>query len=38
MGNAELQRLLESNIEILEDALESHRLIELGRDSLVIRA
>jgi predicted nuclease of predicted toxin-antitoxin system len=36
MGNAELQRLLEGNIQILEDALESHRFIELGRDSLVI--
>lgn len=38
MGNAQLQRLLEDNIEILEDALASHRFIELGRDSLVIHA
>jgi predicted nuclease of predicted toxin-antitoxin system len=38
MGNAELQRLLEGNIEILEDSLASHRFIELGRDALVIHA
>ena len=38
MGNAQLQRLLEDNIEILEDALASHRFIKLGRDSLVIHA
>jgi len=38
IGNAELQRLLEDNIEILEDALASHRFIELGRDSLMIHA
>ncbi len=38
MGNAELQRLLEDNVETLEDALASHRFIELGRDSLMIHA
>jgi predicted nuclease of predicted toxin-antitoxin system len=35
MGNAEMQRLLEGNIQILEDASESHRFIELDGDSLV---
>jgi predicted nuclease of predicted toxin-antitoxin system len=38
MGNADLQRLFEGNIEVLGDALQSHRFIELGRDSLLIHA
>jgi len=38
MGNAELQRLFEDHIETLENALASHRFIELGRGSLVIRS
>jgi predicted nuclease of predicted toxin-antitoxin system len=36
MGNTELLRLMDRNIQLLEDALESHRFIELGRDRLVI--
>ena len=36
MGNADLQQLLEQNIQILEDALESNSFIELSRDSLLI--
>jgi predicted nuclease of predicted toxin-antitoxin system len=36
ISNADLQHLLEQNIEILEEALASHPFIELGRDSLVI--
>jgi len=36
VGNAELKHLLDANIQILDDALASHRFVELGRDSLVV--
>ncbi|WP_058556662.1 DUF5615 family PIN-like protein [Thiohalocapsa sp. ML1] len=37
LGNNNLMRLLEHNIDALERELLSHRLIELGRDALVVR-
>ncbi len=36
VGNAELKHVLDANIQVLDDALASHRFVELGRDSLVI--
>jgi predicted nuclease of predicted toxin-antitoxin system len=36
MGNADLLRLLERNIEAVEAALGSHRFVELTRDALVV--
>lgn len=36
MGNADLERLVERNLNAIESALESSAFVELGRNSLVI--
>jgi predicted nuclease of predicted toxin-antitoxin system len=37
LGNTDLLRLIERNWEAIEREFRSHRFVELGRDSLVVR-